>query len=262
MKRNAIAVLFFLVSLMAASCTKMDALFNNGEPVTEQRSVDHRFSAISMYNNVNVKLVQDSNPRLELTCPKNLIEKVTTEVHGDSLIIKNENDHNWLRSYDYDIDLTVYFDSLNSIRYASIGNLLCSDSIGGFVEQSIDSTENGIDTVWTHVFNLYIVEGSGDIDLTFQCDVLRTHFNNGTSEVTLRGITSYSEIDMRSYGNVHAETLESNFVRVQSYSTNDAYVWARSGLRVWIYSIGDVYYKGHPWIVDAIHGDGRIIKLE
>ena len=106
MKRNVIAVLFFLVSLMAASCSKMDQLFNNGEPVTERREVAHRFSAISMYNNVNVKLVQSNYPHLELTCPKNLIEKVTTEIEGDTLVIKNENEYNWLRSFDYSIDLT------------------------------------------------------------------------------------------------------------------------------------------------------------
>ena len=51
MKRNVIAVLFFLVSLTVASCSKV---FTNGNPVTEQRNVEHRFNVISMYNNVNV----------------------------------------------------------------------------------------------------------------------------------------------------------------------------------------------------------------
>ena len=87
MKRNTVAILFFLVSLMVASCSKVDTLFNNGEPITEQRELGHRFVAISMYNNVNVKLVHDSHPRLELTCPKNLIEKITTEFDGDTLYI-------------------------------------------------------------------------------------------------------------------------------------------------------------------------------
>ena len=112
-----------------ASCTKVDTLFNNGEPITEQRSVEKDFNAISMSNNVNVKLVHDRQPRLELTCPKNLIEKVTTEIVGDTLYIKNENDFNWLRSFDYSIDLTVYYDSLRLINNASIGNLLCTDTI-------------------------------------------------------------------------------------------------------------------------------------
>lgn len=262
MKRNVIAVLFFLVSLMATSCSKMDQLFNNGEPVTERREMAHRFSAISMYNNVNVKLVQSSYPHLELTCPKNLIEKVTTEIEGDTLVIKNENEYNWLRSFDYSIDLTVYYDSLRQINFASVGDLLCTDSIKGIAEQTIDSTGGFIDTITIHNFNLNINEGCGDIDLTFNCNVVKNNFGNGTSKVTFRGKAEYTEIIMRSYGVVHAENLNSNFVRVQSHSTNDAYVWARSKLTVWLYSIGNVYYRGNPWVVKECTSDGQVIKLE
>ena len=262
MKRNVIAVLFFLVSLLTASCSKMDQLFNNGEPVTERRDLDNRFSAISMFNNVNVKLIQSNHPHLELTCPKNLIEKVTTEIEGDTLVIKNENDHNWLRSYDYEINLTVYYDSLQVINYASIGDLTSVDSIRGYGEASVDSTELGIDTVTIRSINLNINEGCGNIDLAFKSNVVKCIFGNGTSEVTLKGRSAYTEIIMRSYGVVHAEELNSNFVRVQSTSTNDAYVWARTKLTVWLYSIGNVYYRGNPWIVKECTGEGQVIQLQ
>ena len=262
MRRIIIAVLFSLVSLMMASCSKMETLFTNGEPVTEQRGLGHHFEAIKMYNNVNVKLVHDNHPRLELTCPKNLIEKVTTEIDGDTLVIKNENDYNWLRSYDYSIDLTVYYDSLRQIDFASIGDLRCTDSIRGIQELTIDSTHAVIDTIWARTFNLNVKEGCGDIDLTFNCNVVKNNFSNGTSLVTLRGIAEYTEIIMRSFGTVHAENLNSNFVRVQSHSTNDAYVWARTKLTVWLYSIGNVYYKGNPWIVQECTNDGQVFKLE
>lgn len=262
MKRNAIAVLFFLVSLMITSCSKMEALFTNGETITEQRNLDHHFTAIKMFNNVNVKLVNDIHPHLELSCPKNLIEKVTTEIEGDTLIIKNENDFNWLRSFDYSIDLTVYYDSLRQIDFASVGQLYCADSIRGVRELTIDSTDAEIDSIWVKTFNLNVKEGCGDIDLTFNCNVVKTNYDNGTSLVTLRGKAPYTEIIMRSYGVVHAENLISNFVRVQSHSTNDAYVWAQTKLTVWLYSIGNVYYKGNPWIVQECTNDGRVFKLE
>ena len=262
MKRNVIAVLFFLVSLTAASCSKVDALFNNGEPIAETREVEHRFNTISMYNNVNVKLVHDNHPHLELTCPKNLIDKVKTEIEGDTLYIRNENNFNWLRSYDYSIDLTVYYDSLREVNFASVGDLRCTDSIRGFGLQSTDTIEGISNTVWIRNFNLNINEGCGDIDLTLSCSVVKNNFRNGTSCVTLRGKAEYTEIIMRSYGVVHAENLNSNFVRVQSHSTNDAYVWARTKLTVWLYSIGNVYYKGRPWIVKECTSDGQVIKLE
>ena len=274
MKRNTVAILFFLVSLMVASCSKVDTLFSNGDPITEQRELGHRFVAISMYNNVNVKLVHDSHLHMELTCPKNLIEKITTEFDGDTLYIKNENDYNWLRSYDYSIDLTVYYDSLRLINFASVGDLRCSDSIKGMFEKSIDTigmsidtTETSIDTIWDietswiQSFNLNINEGCGDIDLTLDCDVVKSNFGNGTSFVTLKGLAEYTEIIMRSYGVIHAENLNSNFVRVQSHSTNDAYVWARTKLTVWLYSIGNVYYKGNPQVVEDCPSEGRVFRL-
>ena len=281
MERKVIVVLYILVSLMLTSCSKVDALFSNGEPVTEERELDHRFIAISMYNNVNVTLKQSSHPHLELTCPENLIEKVTTEIEGDTLYIKNENDYNWLRSYDYSIDLTVYYDSLRQIDYASIGSLTCAegDSIKGVgIRQTnnviiIDTTFNAgtilsIDTtiytefIYPKTFFININEGCGDIDLNLKCDVVKNDFINGTSCVTLRGKVNYTVINMRSYGVVHAENLYSNIVRVKSESTNDAYVRFASNLYASIFSIGNVYYIGDSRkIVPEGNGDGQIIPL-
>ena len=262
MQRNVIAVLFFLVSLLVASCSKVDALFNNGEVISEYRTVDQPFTVVSMFNNVNVMLVQDRHPHLELTCPKNLIGKVITEVKDDTLVIKNENDFNWLRSFDYSIDLTVYYDSLRSVNYCSISKLQSADSLLGMRMQLVDTTGNSIDSIKTRNFTLRILEGSGDIDLTFNCNVLKTVFTNGTSSITLRGYAGYTEHYMKSYGTVHAETMYSNIVKVMSESTNDIYVWSHSSLYAHLDNIGNAYYKGHPWIESRCTSDGRVIPLE
>ncbi len=266
MQRSLSVVLYILASLLITSCSKVDSLFNNGEPITVQREVNQVFHSISMYNNVNVKLVHDNHPHLELTCPENLIEKVTTKIEDGILTVKNENDHNWLRSYDYSIDLTIYYDSISTINYASVGDLYSSDNdtIRGYGKREIDTTETGIHSQWIRGFYININEGCGKIDLAVKCNVIKTDFNNGTSEVTLRGLADYTEILMRSYGVVHAENLYSDFVRVMSESTNDAYVWFRTKLTVWIKSIGNIYYKGKPSHIEIKQhtGDGEIIKLE
>lgn len=264
MQRSLSVVLYILASLLITSCSKVDSLFNNGEPITVQREVDQVFHSISMYNNVNVKLVHDIHPHLELTCPENLIEKVTTKIEDGILTVKNENDHNWLRSYDYSIDLTIYYDSISTINYASVGDLYSADTIRGYGKREIDTTESGIQSIWIRSFYININEGCGNIDLAIKCNVIKTDFNNGTSEVTLRGLADYTEILMRSYGVVHAENLYSDFVRVMSESTNDAYVWFRTKLTVWIKSIGNIYYKGKPSHIEIKQhtGDGDVIKLE
>lgn len=256
MKRNLIAVLFFLVSLLTASCSK----FSNGEPVSEQRSIGQSFNTIYMFNNVNVSLMHSNNPHMELTCPKNLIANIFTEVVGDTLFIRNNNDLKWLRSFDYTIDLTVYYDSLSEINYASTGRLISLDTIRGMsIPDSVRSSVS--------CFTLQVTEGCGDIDLTFNCDVLHSRFTNGTADVVLHGKTAYSDHDLQSYGKVDASDLNSNFVRVQSKSTNDTYVLVRDGggLRTFIYSLGNIYYRGNPspqYTSHENHGDGRLIKLE
>ena len=282
MERNVISVLFILVSLLTVSCSKLDPLFSNGEPVIEQREVSQHFNSISMYNNVNVKLKHDNRPHLELTCPENLLEKITTEIDGDTLYIKNENDFNWLRSYGYSIDLTVYYDSLLQINYASIGSLTCAedDTIKGFSIRQMNTTTSidttyiadtifSIDTtvntafIYPKTFFLNINEGCGDIDLTLSCDVVKNDFSNGTSCVSLQGRSEYTEIIMRSYGVIHAENLSSTFVRVKSESTNDAYVRFRNKLTALIYSIGDVYYYGNPErVVKEGSGEGQVKQLQ
>lgn len=255
MKRELIVALFFLASLTLVSCSK----FSNGEPVTEQRNVGH-FETLCMYSNVNVNLIHSNHPHMELTCPKNLIDNIFTEVVGDSLVIRNDNNFNWLRSYDYTINLTVYYDSLREINFASTARLVSIDTLCGM--SMLDSLETNV-----HGFTLRVTEGCGDIDLTFNCDVLYDRFTNGTSSVVLHGQTAYSEHDLQSYGTVNALDLNSNFVRVQSRSTNDAYVFVRDGggLRTMIYSLGSIYYKGHPaaqYTSHESHGEGRLIQLE
>jgi len=261
MKRNTIAVLFFLVSLIAASCSKMDALFRNGEPVTELRTPTEPFDIICMYNNVNVELRHSRHPHFELTCPKNLIDNIVTEIRNDSLIIRNDNDFNWLRSYDYNIDLTVYYDSLREINFASLGKLTSRDTLYG--RHTLDTLEDfGI-----HTFMLRTKEGCGDIDLTFLCDVLRNRFFNGTSCITLHGVVGYTEHIVRSYGTVHAEDLDANMVNVTHESTNNLYLKVRNGgaLHARLSSIGNLYYIGTPDPERTdIHcsSSGKAIKME
>lgn len=261
MKRNLTAALFFLVSLIATSCSK--SIFSNGVPITESRSIEGTFTSISLFNNVNVNLVHSDHPHLELNCPENLIDKIITELSGDTLIIKNNNTFNWLRSFDYSIDLTVYYNDLREITYASIGDLVSSDPLRGYPSLHTDTIITGNDTTYsqfyTDIFNLNIIEGSGDINLNFECPVIKNKFSNGTSKVTLSGTAGYAEYVTRSYGLIDASELNANMVVVQSNSTNDVYVWAQSQLDVQLFNIGNVYYKGDPAIeVLARTSDGEL----
>ncbi len=264
MKRNSIVLLFSLVSLIMVSCGKTGNIFSNGEPVTQERLLDKRFHAIRMHNNVDVELIQSSNPHVEISCPENLIDRITATVEDSTLVIRNENTFNWLRSFDYECNMKIFYDSIGKIEFASIGKLIARDSLRGLAVFDTLKDINGNDSTVLKkmTFTLNILEGCGDIDLTFNCDILKSSFSNGTSFVTLKGNAGYAEHLLRSYGKYDARDLNTNIISLQSNATNDAYVWARTQLKVEIGSIGNVYYKGHPYIERHIHGDGQIIPLE
>ena len=81
------------------------------------------------------------------------------------------------------------------------------------------------------------------------------------STKTLRDATVSDSVEERAA--IHAEDLQTTFSRVRTESSNDVYVAPSNLLRVWLFSIGNVYYKGNPNVVVETHsGNGQIIRLE
>lgn len=276
MKRNlGLLLIFVAVELLLASCQKMDDRLY-GEVTTMEFPIESPFKSICVYNNVSVNLKQSHNTRIELTCPSKLAEKITCDIIGDTLIIKNENGLNLNFSTNYPCEMTVYYDVLRSIDFASIGYLKSAptDSIHGYlappnITDTIVNDSLLVDTISNpEYFFLNVNEGSGDIDLSFSCGLIKLFFTNGTSKVTFRGKANYCEYYLRSYGQLDARSLMANYVRINNASANDAYVWATknegpySGLIARIYSRGNIYYKGHPSITLEHYGQGQLIPLE
>ena len=110
-----------LIALFVTSCEP--APLTNGKPVTETRRFDENITAIHVYNDIDVVLVEDDEFRIEITTGENLMEKITSTVENGTLYLKNENIRYWLRSYDYPLEIKIYHNSITSINYESWGNL-------------------------------------------------------------------------------------------------------------------------------------------
>lgn len=270
MKRNhALLVIFAVTELLLASCQKMDDRLY-GEVTTVEIPIESSFKSLFIYNNLSVTLKQSHNTRIELTCPSKLAEKITCKVTGDTLTLRNENGFNLNFSTNYTCEMTVYYDTLCSIDFASIGFLKTApdDTIRGFTPPPTVSDTLVADTITNpDYFFLNMIEGSGDIDLNFSCGLIKLFFNNGTSKVNFKGYANYCEFYLRSYGRLDARDLKANFVRVNNTSPNDAYVWAIKdeepvGLIARIYNRGNVYYRGNPSITFENHGQGQLIPLD
>ena len=150
---NHIFLVFF--SLLLCSCGK--DIFSNGPVVEEDRTVHGNYQVIELLDNVDVTLIhrkEEMTPgHIHLRTCENLIEKIGTEIHGDTLTISNNNKFNWLRPYDYPLYMTVYYDTVKEIIFNSNGNL-STDTLYGYTRPDIDSL--------SHLF-VNISGGSGDV---------------------------------------------------------------------------------------------------
>lgn len=254
MLRNIIIII--ISSLILSSCQK-DQIFSilkNGETTTEIRIIARDFNSIEIYDNVNVVLIQDDSTYIELITGENLIENIFTSVSDTALIIRNDNRFDWLRSYDYPLELRLHFKELAHISYFGTGSLTTAGPILGKNNPSAESPIN-------QELGLHIWEGSGDIDIETDVRTLRVNYHFGTSKVRCYGHSTFSYIYQNSFGPIDALDLASNYVFLKNNSTNDTYVSFKIDMFVTISKIGNVYYKGNKYPALTKTGEGKLKKI-
>lgn len=102
-----------------------------GDVVEQEKIVSLDFSRIYVEDRIKVTLVQDASQagRLVLRGPENLLNSVGTEVVDGEIRLVNNNTCNFLRSFDYNLEVDVYFDELVELKVESIAEVRCRDSI-------------------------------------------------------------------------------------------------------------------------------------
>lgn len=259
-------LLSLLVLLASASCTKdpVGCIKSTGEIKAEMRPTEH-FQAVLATDNIDITFQYVDNPDdvgVEISAGRNLLPKIKVEnekfvlrITGDSLnpgsidsldrlVITNENQCNWVRSFETPITANIYYHDLKHLEYRSVGNI------------------NFSDTLRADTFRLDVYEGSGRIDLLLNTKTSFLSFHYGSAEIFAQGQSGVSYIYQASYGPIRTDALFSQFVYMNNQSTNDTYVHANVHLGVTISYSGNVYYKGDPNINLTPIGTGQLIRME
>lgn len=259
-------LLSLLVLLASASCTKdpVGCIKSTGEIKAEMRPTEH-FQAVLATDNIDITFQYVDNPDdvgVEVSAGRNLLPKIKVEnekfvlrITGDSLnpgsidsldrlVITNENQCNWVRSFETPITANIYYHDLKHLEYRSVGNI------------------NFSDTLRADTFRLDVYEGSGRIDLLLNTKTSFLSFHYGSAEIFAQGQSGVSYIYQASYGPIRTDELFSQFVYMNNQSTNDTYVHANVHLGVTISYSGNVYYKGDPNINLTPIGTGQLIRME
>ncbi len=234
---------------MLSSCNKdegFDCFKSTGSIITEDREVGN-VNHIELHNNINLYLTQDTikDARLVVEAGENLLSKILTDTHENTLVIRNQNTCNWVRSFEKPINVYLSLPRIDSIMYRSSGDLV------------------SMNTITNDSIKLDVWEGAGSIILDIQTIKSEFYIHYGTAYVEITGHSSVNFIASLSHGQVNCLGLQTGYTYMRTTSPNDCYVNASTVLSVEIDNIGNVYYKGDPSDLSIFgSGSGSLIKLE
>ena len=231
-----------LIALFISSCEP--APWTNGNPVTETRYFDENITAIHVYHDIDVILVEDDEFRIEVTTGENLMEKITSTVENGILYLKNENIRYWIRSYDYPLEVKIYHNSINKVNYESWGDLTSE----GYISQ---------DTL--NRFDLIIHHGSGNIDLKVNTKTMILYSYDGTAKATVSGSSDYTDIYHNARNNIYAKDLVSKNAKARAYYEGSIYVNCTNRLEALIDDYGSIYYNKEVKETCPVQGYSKII---
>lgn len=236
-----------IVLLMLLSCggeQKDDCITKLGKVVSEQRDV-LPFDKLYVEDRMKVFLVQDSinYGRIELNGPSNLLNQIESTVTDNQLRLINTNTCNFIRSFNYDINVYVYVKELTEIHLESIAEVVSNDTIN------------------INFLNIFHPALS-DINLILSGDEVFIRSRNSASTI-LRGNLRVLKGSIEEISNLDAQYLVCEEVYIDTHSPLDCYINATKGMYLKILNSGNIFYINEPTdykILAEQTGSGQLLK--
>lgn len=235
----------FILSLLAFSFQANAQWWNNSKKIegngnytSETRTVAD-YDEVNLQGSIDVVLVAGNEGNLKIEAESNLQEYIVTEVEGGTLKISVEEDINLDPSKDYDIVVTVPFESLEGVSLTGSGDINSSDEIkaGNFSVQ---------------------ITGSGDVNLKLSADSVQGKVV-GSGDLDLEGAATELEFLVTGSGDIDASGLKANRVQATVSGSGDIAVHATEALKSRVSGSGDITYSGNPQQQDfKTSGSGSI----
>ena len=260
-------LIFCILSFITCMISCKKAPLSIGAITTETRQLDF-FDKVKIHDNINLTFVKSDTNYVVITTGNNLIDNILTEINAadSTLTIKNGNALDWLRPYEYQLNVELHFKDINYVYIATSGTVTTENQ---FNSDTIYNPYPG-DTLPDQLKYVFEVDGaSGNIDIELNnCPYLYFNYEYGTSNVKIRGNNNgFLKIRKRSFGDVNALDYQAERVTVVSNSLADCHVSVGDRLVTRINNIGNIYYrcnKNEPPLIDNRYGPvakGKLIKL-
>ena len=217
-----------------------DCLKSTGRIITQRREITPGLLTVTAFDNVDLRLVQDSQTYAEVRTGENLIDDIEFKSSDNSLEISNTSRCNWARSYDTPREVTLHLPRITNVFLRGQGN---GSTVGEFRQ----------DTIFFHLI------GSGDFDLTLNgTQVFLDLYELG--DVTLRGTAQGLNFNLGGSGRLFAQGLATRrcYFTMTRDSNGSAHVRASEAVGGIVAGNGTLYYSGSPTFTDIrVTGNGR-----
>ena len=210
-----------------------DCLKSTGTIVTHRREVDAGLLTVVAFDNVDLRLVQDSQTYAEVRAGENLIDDIRFTRTGNKLEINNASTCNWTRNYDSPREVTLHLPRIKNVFLRGQGN---GSTVGQFAQ----------DTMFFHLV------GAGDYDLNLNARYLFID-QYELGDVALRGSVGEMNFTVGGSGRLFAQglSLRRCYFNMTRDSDGDAHVRAADVLTGTVAGAGTLYYGGSPATLDV-----------
>jgi len=232
--------LFIIGSILLSACQLpfVDVVRGSGELVTQTRDVG-TFDGIRLDGIGRLVITQGSRVSLEIQAEDNIIEELTSEVQGNTLVLGYQ-DQTWLRTI-IPTKIVVY-----TLTVTDLSEVI----FNGAGELEINALD-------TDSFSIEI-NGAAKIDIDeLTTDNLVVEID-GTGTVSIAGNTNTQDVNIQGAGNYQASDLKSSNTTITIAGLGNGTVWAIDSLDINIDGGGTVNYYGSPNITQDINGVGEI----
>ncbi|WP_226163203.1 GIN domain-containing protein [Hymenobacter terricola] len=201
-----------------------DCLKSTGTIITQRREVAPGLVTVTAFDNVDLRLVQDTQTYAEVRAGENLISDITLTRNGNALEINNTSTCNWARSYDTPREVTLHLPHIKNVFLRGQGN---GSTVGQFAQ----------DSLFVHLV------GAGDYDLNLNATYLNID-QYELGDVTLSGTIAEMNFTVGGSGRLFAQglALRRCYFNMTRDSDGDAHVRVTEALYGTVAGAGTLYY--------------------
>lgn len=232
-KRMGIAVLLSL-AIVTSSCANS---------LTEVRKKEERdvknFTAIQLSISADVYLTQADGYSFTIEGDESFLDKVITEVRGNTLVIKTERSN--LRFLKSNTKIYITMPQIEGLAISGSGDI------------------KAITPVVASDLTLKI-SGSGDIaipDLTLN-SLYAAISGSGDIAISGQGTASEANVKISGSGDVMLKGVRFQNADISIAGSGDAYVELAENLKARVAGSGDIVYSGNPLVEAKVSGSGTI----